>query len=174
MPNKKIPKFTKPQRSIPKKKQVVSAPTAGPETIKKMVGKIDWSTPSYTTRGGGGMAKVTTPIPSTPPPSKKPPRDSIDWSTIEKPKGPKSRFTRENPWGGSKGGRVGKSSGGRTKKRQGGWYDDTSTPVEPRQPKPKPKKQRGYGQASDGRTRKAHGGSVASRLSKAGPVGKPN
>ena len=40
--------------------------------------------------------------------------------------------------------------------------------------KPKPKKQRGYGQASEGRTRKAHGGSVASRLSKAGPVAKPN
>ena len=42
--------------------------------------------------------------------------------------------------------------------------------------KPKPKKQRGYGQASEGRTRKAGGGSgsVASRLSKAGPVAKPN
>ena len=68
----------------------------------------------------------------------------------------------------------------RTKKRYGG------TPPE-RTPKPgegyvwdgsswikKPKKQRGYGQASEGRTRKAHGGSVASRLSKAGPVGQPN
>ena len=70
----------------------------------------------------------------------------------------------------------------RTKKRYGG------TPPE-RTPKPgegyvwdsqkgrwvkKPKKQRGYGQASEGRTRKAHGGSVASRLSKAGPVANPN
>ena len=44
----------------------------------------------------------------------------------------------------------------------------------PIKPKPKPKKQRGYGQASEGRTRKAHGGSVSSRLSKSGPVGKPN
>ena len=40
-------------------------------------------------------------------------------------------------------------------------------------PKPK-KKQRGYGQAQEGRGGYSHGGSVASRLSKAGPVGKPN
>ena len=40
--------------------------------------------------------------------------------------------------------------------------------------KPKPKKQRGYGQAQEGRGGYSHGGSVSSRLSKSGPVGKPN
>ena len=77
----------------------------------------------------------------------------------------------------------GYATGGRTKKRAGGGVDSDVQ----RTPKPgdgyvwdgsswikKPKKQRGYGQASDGRTRKAHGGSVSSRLSKAGPVAKPN
>ena len=63
------------------------------------------------------------------------------------------------------------SKGGRIRKRYGG--EDVVTGGEKTKAKPK-KKQRGYGQASDGRTRKAHGGSVASRLSKAGPVGKPN
>jgi hypothetical protein len=42
-----------------------------------------------------------------------------------------------------------------------------------KKPKPK-KKQRGYGKASEGRTRKFSGGSVASKLSKAGPVAEPN
>ena len=41
-------------------------------------------------------------------------------------------------------------------------------------PKPKPKKERGYGQAQEGRGGYSKGGSVASRLSKAGPVAKPN
>ena len=40
--------------------------------------------------------------------------------------------------------------------------------------RPKPKKQRGYGQAQEGRGGYSKGGSVASRLSKAGPVAKPN
>ena len=44
----------------------------------------------------------------------------------------------------------------------------------PIKPKPKPKKERGYGQAQEGRGGYSHGGSVSSRLSKAGPVGKPN
>jgi len=42
------------------------------------------------------------------------------------------------------------------------------------QAKPKPKKERGYGQAQEGRGGYSKGGSVASRLSKAGPVAKPN
>ena len=50
----------------------------------------------------------------------------------------------------------------------------TTGPLGIDRPKPKPKKQRGQGKASEGRTRKAHGGSVSSRLSKAGPVAKPN
>ena len=41
-------------------------------------------------------------------------------------------------------------------------------------PKPKPKKERGYGQAQAGRGGYSQGGSVSSRLSKSGPVGKPN
>ena len=41
-------------------------------------------------------------------------------------------------------------------------------------PKPKPKKQRGYGQAQEGRGGYSKGGSVSARLSKAGPVAKPN
>ena len=42
------------------------------------------------------------------------------------------------------------------------------------EPKPKPKKERGYGQAQEGRGGYSHGGSVSARLSKAGPVAKPN
>ena len=67
----------------------------------------------------------------------------------------------------------------RTKKQVGGLtaqrdaaqkqYDEAA-----KIPKPKPKKQRGYGQAQEGRGGYSHGGSVSSRLSKAGPVGKPN
>ena len=51
--------------------------------------------------------------------------------------------------------------------------EDTSIPPMGITPKPK-KKQRGYGQAQEGRGGYSHGGSVSSRLSKAGPVGKPN
>ena len=63
------------------------------------------------------------------------------------------------------------------KREPGGYATGGRVPPpinDPWRNKPKPKKQRGYGQASDGRTRKAHGGSVSSRLSKAGPVAKPN
>ena len=70
---------------------------------------------------------ITSTTPSMPPPSKKPPSDSYG-QTIEKPKGGMGKFPREDPWEGSKGGRVGKFSGG----------------------------------------------SVSARLSKAGPVAKPN
>ena len=64
------------------------------------------------------------------------------------------------------------STGGsiRTKRRYGGAVDS----VVPIKPKPKPKKERGYGQAQEGRGGYSKGGSVASRLSKAGPVAKPN
>ena len=96
-----------------------------------------------------------------------------------KSKKPETGPSGKPPWGGSKGGRVGKSSGGpavtKVKLPTGITHTGTGkflgTPIKP---KPKPKKERGYGQASEGRTKKFSGGSVSSRLSKAGPVAKPN
>ena len=90
---------------------------------------------------------------------------------------------------------YGQASEGRTRKQAGGLYDPRTnlttaqrkfisskqreagaTPSNPAwEGKDRNvRKKRPGGMATGGRVAKAHGGSVSSRLSKAGPVGKPN
>ena len=86
---------------------------------------------------------------------------------------------------------YGQASEGRTRKQAGGIHDPRNklttaqkrfyggkqrdfTPLSQNDPDRNVRKKRPGGFSKGGRVAKAHGGSVASRLSKAGPVGKPN